>query len=77
MRAARYTPALFEISDTGLTMVAVDGFRLPSGREPLEKMEGGAFSFVAPGSALNEVKGICGDVEDLAAVTLGKAAYPL
>lgn len=35
-------------------------------------MEGGAFSFVAPGSALNEVKGICGDVEDLAAVTLGK-----
>ena len=53
-------------------MVAVDGFRLAIRREPLEKMEGGAFSFVAPGSALNEVKGICGDVEDLAAVTLGK-----
>ena len=67
-----HTGALFEISDTGLTMVAVDGFRLAIRREPLEKMEGGAFSFVAPGSALNEVKGICGDVEDLAAVTLGK-----
>ena len=67
-----HTGALFEISDMGLTMVAVDGFRLAIRREPLEKIEGGAFSFVAPGSALNEVKGICGDTEDLAAVTLGK-----
>lgn len=67
-----HTGALFEINDKGLTMVAVDGFRLAVRQEPLEKIEGGAFSFVAPGSALNEVKGICGDVEDLAAVTLGK-----
>ena len=54
-------------------MVAVDGFRLAIRREPLEKIDGGAFSFVAPGSALNEVKNICADVEDLAAVTLGKS----
>lgn len=67
-----HTGALFEINDKGLTMVAVDGFRLAVRQEPLEKIEGGAFSFVAPGSALNEVKGICGDVENLAAVTLGK-----
>ena len=67
-----HTGALFEISDKGLTMVAVDGFRLAIRREPLEKIEGGAFSFVAPGSALNEVKGICADSEDLASVTLGK-----
>ena len=67
-----HTGSLFEINDKGLTMVAVDGFRLAIRREPLEKIEGGAFSFVAPGSALNEVKGICGDVEDLASVTLGK-----
>ena len=67
-----HTGALFEVADMGLTMVAVDGFRLAIRREPLEKIEGGAFSFVAPGSALNEVKGICGDTEDLAAVTLGK-----
>ena len=40
---------------------------------PLEKIDGGAFSFVAPGSALGEVKNICSDVEDLAAVTLGKS----
>ena len=68
-----HTGALFEISDKGLTMVAVDGFRLAIRREPLEKIDGGAFSFVAPGSALNEVKSICADVEDLAAVTLGKS----
>ena len=67
-----HTGALFEINEKGLTMVAVDGFRLAIRREPLEKIEGGAFSFVAPGSALNEVKGICGDAEDLASVTLGK-----
>ena len=67
-----HTGALFEIGEGGLTMAAVDGFRLAVRKEPLEKMEGGAFSFVAPGSALNEVKGICGDVEDLAEITLGK-----
>ena len=54
-----HTGALFEISEKGLTMVAVDGFRLAIRREKLEKIEGGAFSFVAPGSALSEVKGIC------------------
>lgn len=67
-----HTGALFEIGENGLTMVAVDGFRLAIRREKLEKIEGGAFSFVAPGSALNEVKGICADSEDLASVTLGK-----
>ena len=67
-----HTGALFEINEKGLTMVAVDGFRLAIRREPLEKIEGGAFSFVAPGSALIVVKGICGDTEDLASVTLGK-----
>ena len=67
-----HTGALFEISDTGLTMVAVDGFRLAIRREPLEKIDGGAFSFVAPGSALNEVKGICADSEDEVTVMLGR-----
>ncbi len=67
-----HTGALFEISDAGLTMVAVDGFRLAVRREKLVNMEGGAFSFVAPGSALSEVKGICADTEDLATVTLGR-----
>ena len=60
-----HTGALFEIADMSLSMVA---FR----REKLEKLEGGAFSFVCPGSALSEVKSICGDTEDLVTVTLGK-----
>ena len=68
-----HTGALFEITDQGLTMVAVDGFRLAIRREPLEKIDGGSFSFVATGNAMNEVKNICSDVEDLAAVTLGKS----
>ena len=64
-----HTGSLFEINEQGLTMVSVDGFRLALRREPLER---GAFSFVCPGSALNEVKSICGDTEDLVTVTLGK-----
>lgn len=67
-----HTGALFEIGDGGLTMAAVDGFRLAVRKEELEKLEGGAFSFVAPGSALNEVRSVCEDTEDLAEITLGK-----
>lgn len=67
-----HTGALFEITDKGLTMVAVDGFRLAVRKEPLEKIDGGVFSFVAPGGALNEVEKICEETEDLASVTLGK-----
>lgn len=73
-----HTGALFEVADNSLTMAAVDGFRLAVRREPLEKAEGGEFFFVAPGQALNEVKGICGesksggDEETAASVTLGK-----
>ena len=67
-----HTGALFEITDQGLTMVAVDGFRLAIRREPLEKIDGGAFSFVAPGSALNEVEKICEDSDNLMTIIQGK-----
>ena len=67
-----HTGALFEIADMCLNMVAVDGFRLAFRREKLAKLEGGAFSFVCPGSALNEVKSICGDTAGLVTITLGK-----
>ncbi len=66
-----HTGSLFEINETGLTVVSVDGFRLALRREKLEKFEGGAFSFVAPGSALGEVEKICEDTEDPAVITLG------
>ncbi len=67
-----HTGALFEVTDKGLTMVAVDGFRLAIRREKLERIDGGIFSFVAPGSALNEVEKICEDSEETACVTLGR-----
>ena len=67
-----HTGALFEISDTGLTMVAVDGFRLALRREPLERIDGGAFRFVAPGAALNEVEKICEDSDNLMTIIQGK-----
>ncbi len=63
---------LFEIDGTELTVVAVDGFRLALRREQLEKSAGEAFSFVAPGAALNEVEKICEDIESFAVITLGQ-----
>lgn len=67
-----HTGSLFEISEQGLTVVSVDGFRLAIRKEPLKTINGGYFSFVAPGSALNEVEKICDDVEEPASITLGK-----
>ena len=64
--------SLFEISDAGLTVVSVDGFRLALRREPLEHISGGAFSFVAPGTALSEVQRICEDIDEFVNITLGE-----
>ena len=66
-----HTGSLFEIDAQGLTVVSVDGFRLALRREKVEKFEGGAFRFVAPGSALGEVEKICADTDDKLEVTLG------
>lgn len=67
-----HTGALFEIQDMALTVVAVDGFRLAYRREPIDTIQGGGFSFVAPGAALKEVQSICGETDELATITLGK-----
>ncbi|MDE7261068.1 MAG: DNA polymerase III subunit beta [Oscillospiraceae bacterium] len=67
-----HTGSLFEISEEGLTVVSVDGFRLALRREPLEAVNGGSFSFVAPGAALNEVEKICDDTGEEAVITLGQ-----
>lgn len=67
-----HTGALMEISGTEMNMVAVDGFRLAFRREKIESAEGGDFSFVAPGSALGEVKNICDESEKEVTVILGK-----
>ena len=67
-----HTGSLFEVGDKDLTVVSVDGFRLALRREPLERIDGGAFRFVAPGSALNEVEKICEDSDNLMTIIQGK-----
>lgn len=67
-----HTGSLFEIGEKGLTVVSVDGFRLALRQEPLEKIDGGAFRFVAPGSALKEVENICSDTDELITIIQGK-----
>jgi len=66
-----HTGSLFEINESSLTIVSVDGFRLALRREQLDSVNGGSFSFVAPGTALNEVEKICDDTDEEATVTLG------
>ncbi len=66
------TGSLFEVVGDVLTVVSVDGQRLALRREKLDQAPGKDFSFVVPGPALNEVKGICGsDGEEDVAVTMG------
>ncbi|MBQ0037707.1 MAG: DNA polymerase III subunit beta [Clostridiales bacterium] len=67
-----HTGSLFEINEKGLTVVSVDGFRLALRTEPLEKIDGGAFRFVAPGAALKEVENICQECDDLISIIQGK-----
>ena len=67
-----HTGALFEVSETQFTIVAVDGFRLAMRREALHESEG-VFTFVTPGAALSEVEKICRDtMDDLCTVTMAR-----
>lgn len=66
-----HTGALLEVDNTGLTVVAVDGFRLALRHEAIERKVGNLFSFVVPGAALSEVQKICQDSEDLIEVFQG------
>ncbi len=67
-----HTGSLFEVDETGLTVVSVDGYRLALRHEGIEQKEGEpSFSFVVPGSALSEVEKICGDTENTISITQG------
>jgi len=67
-----HTGALFETGDGELTIVAVDGYRLALRREPLEKSDIPDFSFVVPGTALNEVERILSDGDVNVVIVLGQ-----
>lgn len=61
-----HTGSLFEVDDTGLTIVSVDGYRLALRHEQVEQAQGVLpFSFVVPGSALSEVEKICSGEESI------------
>ena len=67
-----HTGSLFEVDESGLTVVSVDGYRLALRHEAIEKKEGAeTFSFVVPGAALSEVEKICADSDESASVTQG------
>ena len=66
-----HTGSLFEVDDTGLTIVSVDGYRLALRHEAVEEKKGVEdFSFVVPGSALSEVEKICSG-EEAVSITQG------
>ena len=66
-----HTGVKFEVTDTSITAIAVDGFRLA--RRTYHPEEGTAreMNFVVPAPGLKEVEKIVSDVEDNASFTLG------
>ena len=66
-----HTGCLFEIADSGVTVVAVDGFRLALRRWLADAPIGRELKFVAPASALKEVEKILTDDGQDAEIYLG------
>ena len=61
-----HTGSLFDVDESGLTVVSVDGYRLALRKEKVEEVKGLLpFSFVVPGSALSEVEKICSGEENI------------
>ena len=66
-----HTGCRFEVTETDMTVVAVDGYRLALRRFHFEEAAGRVMTFVAPGAALKEVEKILGDTDEEARFTLG------
>ena len=66
-----HTGVKFEVTDTSITTVAVDGFRLARRTFHPEESLGRQLSFVVPAAGLKEVEKILVDTENNAAFTLG------
>ena len=65
-----HTGSLFVVEEEGLTIVAVDGFRLALRKEKTEGRND-AFQFVVPGASLAEVERICKEVSDPVSIHQG------
>ena len=66
-----HTGVKFEVTDTSITAIAVDGFRLARRTWHPEEGTGRELSFVVPAAGLKEVEKIVADIEDMASFTLG------
>ena len=66
-----HTGVKFEVTDTSITAIAVDGFRLARRTYHPEESTERELSFVVPAAGLKEVEKIVADVEDMASFTLG------
>ena len=66
-----HTGVKFEVTDTSITAIAVDGFRLARRTYHPEEGTGRELNFVVPAAGLKEVEKIVTDSDDNAAFTLG------
>lgn len=66
-----YTGALFEIGGGKLTVVSVDGYRLAMRKEDIVSEGDQNFSFIAPGTALQDLVKMCTDSDDDVTIVLG------
>ena len=71
-----HTGSLFVVDDDGLTMVAVDGFRLALRREQVAS-KNGSFEFVVPGASLSEVEKICRETDEFVSIHQAAATSSL
>ena len=66
-----HTGCLFEVEETSITVIAVDGYRLALRRWISDSAEGRKLRFVAPAAALKEVEKILNDTADPCTFYLG------
>ena len=67
-----HTGVKFEVEDTTISAIAVDGFRLARRTYHAEEATGRTMSYVVPAQGLKEVEKILTDSDDTAAFTLGQ-----
>lgn len=67
-----HTGVKFEVTDTSITAIAVDGFRLARRTYHPEKSTDREMSFVVPSGSLKEVEKVVSDSEDEASFILGR-----
>ena len=65
-----HTGCLFEVEDTSITVVGVDGYRLALRREAVEGY-GDDCSFIVPGTALSDLERLCGDSDERVVLSVG------